>query len=56
MAVSKGAFGYLDGSIKQPPSLPADKASPTKTPWDSETPSPKEWRGEHTMLGLWAYF
>jgi len=27
MAMSKEAFGYLDGSIKQPPSLPADKAS-----------------------------
>jgi len=42
MAVSKGAFGYLDGSIKQSPNLLADKVSPAKTPWDSETLSPKE--------------
>jgi len=53
MAVSKGAFGYLDGSIKQLSSLPANKASPTKTPWDSETPSPKEWRAHDAWtLGL----
>jgi len=53
MAVSKGAFGYLDRSIKQPPNLPVDKASPAKTPWNSETPSPKEWRAHDAWtLGL----
>jgi len=53
MAVLKEAFGYLDRSIKQSPSLSADKASLAKTPWDSETPSPKEWRACNTWtLGL----
>jgi len=42
MAVSKGAFGYLNGSIKQFPSLSANKAFPAGTPWDLETSSPKE--------------
>ena len=43
MAVLKGAFGYLDGSIKQPFTLP-NNILLTETPWDSEIPSPKEWR------------
>jgi len=33
MAMSKGACDYLDKSIKQSPSLSADKASPAGTPW-----------------------
>jgi len=53
MAMSKEVFGYLNRSIKQPPSLPADKASPAKTPWDSETSSPKKWRAHDAWtLGL----
>ena len=39
--------------LDNPPNLPADKASPAKTPWDSETPSPKEWRAcDAWTLGL----
>jgi len=30
--MSKGAFGYLDGSIKQPPNLPVNKASLAEIP------------------------
>ena len=53
MAVSKGAFDYLDGSIKQSPSLSANKASPVRTPWDSETSSPNEQRVRNAWtLGL----
>jgi len=37
--MSKGTFGYLDGII-----TPPDNKLPTKTPWDSETPSSKKWR------------
>jgi len=52
-AVSKGAFGYLDGSIERPSTPPADGAPLTETPWDSETPSPKEWRAHDAWtLGL----
>jgi len=47
--MSKGAFSYLDGSIKRLSALPADRASFTKTSWDSETPYPKEWRA----YGAW---
>ena len=41
-AVSKEAFGYLDGSIEQPSILPADGALLTEILWDLETPSSKE--------------
>jgi len=34
-AMSKGAFGYLDGSIEQPSALPADRAPLTETSWNS---------------------
>ena len=48
-AVSKEAFGYLDGSIKQLSALPADGAPLTETSWDLETPYSKEWRA----YGAW---
>jgi len=51
-AVSKGTFGYLDGTSKQSPT-PPDNKLPAETPWDSETPSPKEWRAQNAWtLGL----
>jgi len=49
----KELLAILMDPLDNPPNLPADKASPAKTPWDSETPSPKEWRAcDAWTLGL----
>jgi len=56
-AVSKRAYGYLDGSIKQPSTSPTPTSHPasvpTETLWDSETPSLKKWKARDAWtLGL----
>jgi len=37
IAMSKGTFGYLDGTITS-----LDNKLSAEIPWDSETPSPKK--------------
>jgi len=52
-AVAKGAFGYLDGSITCPSTLPATIPSSAETSWDSNTPSLNEWKVHNAWtLGL----
>jgi len=47
-AVSRGVFGYLDGSITQPSTPPQTETPPAETPWDSEIPSFKKWKACNT--------
>lgn len=56
-ATARGVFGYIDRTIKQPPTLPITTSTlpttsptplittinPPETPWDSANPSTKEW-------------
>jgi len=43
-ATSQGVFGYLDGTILCPTSLPDPKTPIPKTTWDLESPTLKKWR------------
>ena len=53
VAMAKGAFGYLDGSITYPSTPLATTPSSAETSWDSNTSSLNEWKARDAWtLGL----